>query len=252
MIVGSSFVCGNSKPILKPQENLITFLQSQNLWSNQPPRIHLGCGEQHFDGYINIDYPSSEHTVQSRVGADVFANISALYLPTESIREIRNHHMFEHFDRQRALALLCSWANALIVGGELHIETPDFEAGIALWQQISDYHSRQIILRHLYGSHEAHWTYHYDGWYPEKFRRVFEALGLDIVRIETPRNGIITNVVVHARKNGPLSLDQLAAASKNILRQSMVGAGDELMWNEWCRQFDVALSQLFPAPGQEN
>ena len=43
-------------------------------------RLHLGCGEQHFDGYVNIDYPSDQHNVM-QVKADYQANITQLDFP---------------------------------------------------------------------------------------------------------------------------------------------------------------------------
>ena len=30
-------------------------------------RLHLGCGTRYLDGYVNIDYPPSEHTVREFV-----------------------------------------------------------------------------------------------------------------------------------------------------------------------------------------
>ena len=41
---------------------------------NQTIRLHLGCGENHLDGYVNIDFPQSSHSVQENSGADYFVN----------------------------------------------------------------------------------------------------------------------------------------------------------------------------------
>jgi hypothetical protein len=46
------------------------------------------------------------------------------------------------------------------------------------------YKDRQAVLRHVFGSHEAYWAIHKDGWYDEKFSTVLGALGFCDVRIE--------------------------------------------------------------------
>ncbi len=88
-------------------------------------KLHLGCGEEYLDGYVNIDYPASEHSVM-RVKADRYADIRTLTYPDNSVDEIRMHHMFEHFERGEALQLLLRWRRWLKPGGILLIETPDF------------------------------------------------------------------------------------------------------------------------------
>jgi len=90
-------------------------------------RIHLGCGEVYLPGYVNIDLPPQHQTVMRKIKADIYADISRFYCVTNSIEEIRLHHVFEHFDRPTALQLLISWYLMLKDLGHLVIETPDFE-----------------------------------------------------------------------------------------------------------------------------
>ena len=80
--------------------------------------------EQYLDGYVNVDYPPSEHNVM-QVKADVYANVTELDFPAGSVDEVGLHHVFEHFNRVTALAMLIKWHNWLKIGGKLHIETPD-------------------------------------------------------------------------------------------------------------------------------
>ena len=150
------------RPMLKAGQDALPQLIATGVHrTDRPLRLHLGCGEQHFDGYVNIDYPPSEHSCQTRIGADVFADITKLSFPPQSVDEIRLHHVFEHFKRAEALALLIRWHETLKIGGRLHLETPDLD-GCAR-QLVSDLPLRvkQVVIRHCFGSQEAGWANHY-------------------------------------------------------------------------------------------
>jgi hypothetical protein len=41
-------------------------------------KLHLGYGQKYFYGYINSDYPPSEHTVLNKTVADEFHNLLEL------------------------------------------------------------------------------------------------------------------------------------------------------------------------------
>ena len=219
--------------------DIVTRLRSTGLWHDgQPLRLHLGCGENHFDGYVNIDFPPSEHTTQTRVAADLFADITLLDFPDEAVDEIRLHHVFEHFGRSQALALLIRWHGWLKVGGILHIETPDvIGCAKALLSNIP-YKTKQAFLRHAFGSHEAMWAYHYDGWYEEKFQHVLTQLGFEVrCRLSQWRNDPkLTNVEAIAIKKLHVNKNDLLKAADSILLDSMVAdvPGEQLMHKVWC------------------
>ena len=210
----------------------------KNLWDRkQPLKLHLGCGEKYFFGYVNIDYPSSEHTVQQISKADYFADITEIVFPNNSVDEIRIHHVFEHFDRSTALALLCKWNMWLKVNGKLIVETPDFEGCTSLFIDKSfTFQQKQSVLRHIFGSHEAKWAYHYDGWYEEKYKIVLEKLGYDITNIEHNKYELTRNITVTAQKRNQISLDEIVKNSKQLLRDNMVNKSEteERLWKTWC------------------
>ncbi len=205
-------------------ENIIQQLRKKGLLhTNQPLRLHLGCGQNHFDGYINIDYPPSEHNI-IRVKADIYADIKSLYFPSESVDEIRLHHVFEHFNRGNALALLVRWHEWLKVGGKLHIETPDVFGSAKMLASNVSYKIKQGILRHIFGSHEADWAYHYDGWYEDKFRRILSSLGFEVTchNSQWQREPYLANVEVFAIKRRNMSREQLLTVCDQLLLDSKV------------------------------
>jgi len=148
-------------------------------------RLHLGCGQRHLDGYVNIDFPVSEHTVQLESVADRHADLLALTYPERSIDEVRLHHVFEHFARHTACALLASWQSWLVHGGQLRIEVPDLLlTGIAALNPLTPFRRRCVAERHLFGSHEADWAAHKEAYSPGHLRRLVHAFGFVIDRFK--------------------------------------------------------------------
>ena len=228
--------------------NILDKTRQAGLWSDgQPIRLHLGCGQHHIDGYINIDYPPYEHTVQSAPKADVFTDITTLSFLQCTVNEIRSHHVFEHFDRSTALALLCKWHEWLSIEGLLIIETPDFAGSIQLLDSQSvSYEEKQGILRHIFGSHEAKWAFHFDGWYEEKFRHVLTALGFENLRFEFGSWLMTRNITVCAEKKKNIDISLNIEAAKNLLRCSMIDKtqSEELKWELWCKNLETSLNRM--------
>jgi glycosyltransferase involved in cell wall biosynthesis/predicted SAM-dependent methyltransferase len=225
-------------------------LQSAGLYvPGRPLRLHLGCGEVKLDGYVNVDYPPTQHSVQSNGAADLYADILDLHFPDASVDEIRLHHVFEHFDRPTAHALIGRWHQWLKPGGALHIETPDLRASLRiLSSKRRPYRDHQVVLRHLFGSHEAAWAVHWDGWYAEKYERVLGALGFGDLRFTHSSWGLTHNVTVQARKHESLSAAVLCGRIVTLLRDSLVdeSASEQKLWGVWCDR----VRQLLPSAGE--
>jgi predicted SAM-dependent methyltransferase len=157
--------------------------------SDAPIRLHLGCGETYLEEYVNIDFPPAEHTI-SNVRADTLCDFTKLHYEEGSVDEIRSHHVFEHFTRGAALKLLLQWRRWLKVGGTLIIETPDFEGCAEDFLKTKDVNARGVLIRHIFGSEEARWAVHYDGWYEEKFRFVLLSLGFEIHAVHKMKSNV--------------------------------------------------------------
>ncbi|MBS0649894.1 MAG: hypothetical protein JSR93_01910 [Verrucomicrobia bacterium] len=231
---------------LDPQHDLVSELKEHQLITqDEPLRLHLGCGENRFPGYVNIDFPPSEHSVQKVQGADAFADITRMRAKPLSLDEVRNHHVFEHFQRPIALALLCAWHDWLKVGGKLHVETPDLESSLRLLTNPkTSYADKQIIIRHLFGSHEASWAVHCDGWYKEKFQHILQELGFGKFHFKKLGSKPIKNVAVIAVKETELSREELREKAKLLLKENLVNESEHPLWVVWCDMFDQAFDQL--------
>jgi hypothetical protein len=239
-------------PTLSNQENP-GILQKAGLWkSGMPLRLHLGCGEQRFDGYVNIDYPPAHHNVMN-VQPDAFANILQLDFPAESVDEVRLHHVFEHFNRVTALAMLIRWHGWLRVGGLLRIETPDLVGSaktLTSWR--SSWKMKMAAARHLAGDQAASWGYHLDHWFPERYQRTLSRLGFAKIKINASKwkhEPHLANVDVTAYKI-PLSPEEQLAAADELLWESTVADVETATFSVWKEQLRVVLKggAALPAP----
>ena len=242
------FVAQIKNSCVKTNGNNVDVLQQLKdfgLWQEgRPLRLHLGCGQQHFDGYINIDYPPSEHNL-TQVKADIYANISSLDFPLESVDEIRLQHVFEHFNRVTALAMLIKWNKWLKIGGRIHIETPDLIGSAKTLVSNALWKTKMGVVRHLAGDQTANWGYHIDHWFPERFEHTLSALGFDSVQTLSSswsKEPYLSNVKVIAVKSKHTSLPEQLKMADELLWESTVAPEEKTKWEIWKNQLRVALS----------
>ena len=219
----------------------------ENGFPNQKKRLHLGCGETYLEGYVNIDFPPSEHTVQRISRADLYADIVTLRYEPGSIDEIRLHHVFEHFDRVTALFLLVNWYQWLEPGGKLVIETPDFQACSNHFVLTRSPSKQFKLMRHLYGSNEAAWAVHQDGWSADKFKLVLSSLGFRDIRFIHGHWKGIYNITAFARKGSPslTRVEQTGQVAK-LLRLNLVDDSptEIQLLKVWMDKFNRLISDL--------
>jgi len=210
-------------------------------------KLHLGCGQVYLEGYTNIDFPLNEHTVQEKTVADKHADLTTLRYEFESIEEVRLHHTYEHFIRPQALALLASWHSWLKVGGRLHIEVPDFDATAKLvLGRFTNDHDRKVGLRHIFGSNEAPWATHYEGWSQKRLVEVFTLFGFAIEKTEKTSYLATRNITVIGVKNKRTPpKKELTEYAKTYLRGFMVDDSEfeTKLLHIWLDQFSAQLTR---------
>lgn len=190
-------------------------------------RLHLGCGENYIPGYINIDFPPRYHTVQRNQKIDLYADIKQLAFKKGTVNEIRSHHVFEHFDRITSLKMLIEWYQWLDADGILIIETPDFKKCLQYFKFGGKFPDQIKALRHIFGSQEAMWANHLDGWYKEKFEIYLKTLGYTDLSFKYKKWHGTHNITVIAKKTKPFkTINELKEGSERLLRYSLVDDSD--------------------------
>ena len=95
----------------------MTFWRREKPLPSGPIRLHIGSGQRHLDGWINVDHqklPGVDRVVDVRDGLP-FDNVSVIYA----------EHFLEHLPLEAGLAFLRECRRALEPGGRLRLSTPN-------------------------------------------------------------------------------------------------------------------------------
>lgn len=140
-------------------------------------KLNLGCGEDHRDGWKNID-------IRDDVDPDVVADISDLPYQDNSIDTILAQDVLEHFEEP--VPVLKEWRRLLTDDGTLIIRVPD-------WNVLGDrdyWEGEPIrqIEKDVYGGHKNPFDQHHTLWTKElMFERLRDAgyTTMNIVEMRT-------------------------------------------------------------------
>jgi predicted SAM-dependent methyltransferase len=97
-------------------------------------KVQLGCGEHHFDGWVNVDINSAVHP---DVRLDLRAGFPA---PQESVALFFSEHVFEHLTLDDGRQVFADCCAALERGGVMRIAMPDL---------------RYLVERYIEGRYEG-------------------------------------------------------------------------------------------------
>lgn len=215
-------------------------------------KLHLGCGEHYIPGYLNIDFPAASHTVQQVSVADVHADILSLRYARGSVAEVRCHHVFEHFTRPIACAVLSCWSAWLASGGRLHIEVPDL-GGCArtILNPFASSRKRSLAERHAFGTHEADWAHHYEGYSSKGFQMLLSAFRFEKVKVLKIRYKGTRNIEAIFRKAAVRwERDDFERAAENYLRSFLVDESltEEQLLQVWMETYREQVERGWPTP----
>ena len=108
-------------------------------------KLHLGCGTDYLDGYINIDSSPD-------VGADLVMDVSRLvYFRDECIERIECYHFIEHLDYYFAIRMLKQFYRILKPGGMVLMELPNFDVCVRSLGQYFENNGFDLAMCGIYG-----------------------------------------------------------------------------------------------------
>lgn len=210
-------------------------------------KLHLGCGQIYLKGYVNIDLPLVKRSSQKNSVADLQQDILKLKYSADSIEEIRLHHVFEHFTRPVACALVSAWYLWLKSGGILRIEVPDFyrTAKVIFNPFIKD-NKKARATRHLYGSHEAPWAIHCEGYTPKSLSLFLENYGFKVLKIKKNSWKGTYNFEIFATKfSKNINIKQFEKITCNYLKKFLVDESTEQrLLNLWIGLYKKQIKQI--------
>ena len=213
----------------------------------EPIKLHLGCGQRYLEGYLNIDFPPSEHTVQTEAKVDQYADIRELNYPRASVGEVRLHHVFEHFTRPVALALLAAWNVWLEPEGTLRIEVPDFDrTARRVLSPLTSERRRGVALRHIFGSQEAAWALHCEGWSKRRLARAAKAFGFRTTSARKTRYKGIYNIDMSFKRTRQLSAPEARSIARSMLSNNLVGPEMTIL-DVWMAAYDEQIRKSCPS-----
>ena len=144
-------------------------------------KLHVGCGNNRFDGYINIDAVSPK--------ADWNVDLDAIGLPESSVARIEGYHVIEHLSLPQAKSFLNNAHRVLKPGGKIILEYPDI-AKITVMLARADFeldflNDHPLGLRGLFGEPKPgmnNYDFHRWGYSAANMQQILNESGFKHVR----------------------------------------------------------------------
>ena len=137
--------------------------------------------------------------------------------------------------------MVAAWQSWLMEGGLLRIEVPDmFLTGLAAINPLAPRNRRRVAERHLFGSHEAAWAAHKEGYTTGELQKLLNAFGFR--RTEKCRNNWrgTYNIELAAEKRVDLSRMECRETAARYLSGFLLdeSEGELRLLATWMRDYD--------------
>jgi predicted SAM-dependent methyltransferase len=139
-------------------------------------KLHLGCGTNHKDGFINIDWRKTGAT-------DTVCDMRKLPYPNNSVILIETYHAIEHLPRHDFETALKAWYRILKPGGKLVIECPDFDEIVRNYLEGDEKH-----LDGIFGLQRFDGDYHLFGYNIKRLADLLKKYGFTEIQEMPPQD----------------------------------------------------------------
>jgi len=138
-------------------------------------RLHLGAGDRHWPGWLNIDIVGD---------VDIRSDVRKIDLDDECADEISAIHLFEHIERKDVLSTVAEWKRLLKRNGTISLEMPCLDHVMDLWNQ--GHRSQSAIGRALFGIDEPPTMRHHWCYSKQEIVDLLARAGFEDIKHETP------------------------------------------------------------------
>jgi predicted SAM-dependent methyltransferase len=168
-----------------------------------PRRLNLGCGWDHRDGYVNVDFLDFHHP-------DVVADVRDLVaFPSGYYDEVLAVDVLEHLHRGDVKPALAEWGRVLRAGGRLVIRVPDVVGLVSLMSVTDDLEQQETLLQCMYGTQAYDGDFHHFGFTEVVLRNYLYEAGFGDVRVTHRDHWLFDVDAVKVEHPGPLVLGPL-------------------------------------------
>ena len=168
-----------------------------------PRRLNLGCGWDHREGYVNVDFLDFHHP-------DVVADVRNLVaFPSGYYDEVLAVDVLEHLHRGDVKPTLLEWGRVLRAGGRLVIRVPDVVGLVSLMSVSDDLEQQELLLQCMYGTQAYDGDFHHFGFTEVVLRNYLHEAKFGTVSITHRDHWLFDVEAVKAENPGPLVLGPL-------------------------------------------
>ena len=143
-----------------------------------PRKVNLGCGFDHRDGYLNVDFHPDHRP-------DLLADVRHLPMLEDGYyEEVLAQDILEHLVRADMAPTLAEWARITTIGGTLIVRVPDVIGIARLLAEEHTMHRQEQMIHVMYGTQAYDGDYHLNGFTELALRHALHEAGFITRKLE--------------------------------------------------------------------